>query len=73
MRASLDDAIADSWEEHQFLIDNGLLDPDQPTRHATYLDRRWRQNLGRPFDAEERREIRFALGLSGAPVEGEEQ
>lgn len=25
------DATMDAWEEHHKLLDNGLLDPDQPT------------------------------------------
>ena len=31
-------AMEDSWEEHSKLIENGLLDPDQPTLHAHLID-----------------------------------
>ena len=42
---SLDFAIADSWEEHWKLIENGLLDPDQPTLHAHLIDLQRRSSL----------------------------
>ena len=47
--------------EDAHLNELGLLDPDEPTRYGTFVERRrWRQ-LAAEFTPEERREIRLAI------------
>ena len=64
MASKADDAWIDAHAEEAFLIDAGLLEPDQPTRAAHLRARRRYEDAGREFTADERRALRRLLGAT---------
>jgi len=52
---------------HQIMVENGLLDPDQPTE---WSHQQYTQQMQAEFTPQERQIIRFELGLRGENSDG---